>query len=98
MLTIKKLFIMYKNYGQLMARVERIMESEEAKRLIKKERAMISKERDFWDIKGECFKIAQSMPDLQSAMNGGEIEKVMELCLLNNKRLSIIFHEYKKKC
>lgn len=47
------------------------------------------------DCKGEVFKIMQQLTELQRAINMGDTTKIKKNCILANKRLRLIFNEFK---
>ncbi len=78
------------SYLQVQADV--ILQKESAKRAF--QNAHIEGGFTFFDTKGEVFKLQQILPELQRAMNCGDIELVKRLCILSNKRLKLIFNQY----
>lgn len=78
--------------------VEKILQDEELRRikrnhLIRIEESTITK----YDIKGEVFKIRETLPVLLRAINISDSEEVKRLCNLINRRVNNVCNYYKNE-
>ncbi len=79
----------------LQQKTERILQAEEIKRARQKQMTGILDPFNFYDVKGEVFKLIQLMSELQRALNANDRTKILELCILSNQRLKLIYKQYK---